>query len=118
MCTTFCPGGKGLILISTSAQIPVISILRTLATFNTKQITTSITLLDECLFAKIKNVHVPTNTLKNKKYKLLTLSAVFSTVEIRSLNVKEGHIRKQNFTDISEPKDTKYTVRQKITSND
>lgn len=56
-----------------------------------KQIITSSTLLDKCLYAEIQNMQVPPKWLRNKKYKVLILSDVYSTGEIRSVNVKEEH---------------------------
>ena len=35
--------------------------------FNMKQIMTSITLFDECLFAEMQNKHVPPKGLRNKE---------------------------------------------------
>ena len=52
---------------------------------NMKQIMTGITLLDKCLFAAIQNMHVSPKGLTN--IKVLILSALYSTGEIRSLNI-------------------------------
>ena len=82
-----------------------------------KQIMTSITLLDKCLFVETQNMHVPLKGLRNKKYK----GTKFVSILQYRWNKFSKHIinHKQNFKKISEPKDSiQYTVQKQITSND
>ena len=76
-----------------------------------KQIMTSITSLDKCLFAETQNMQVLLKGLRDKKYKSNNfVPAFYSTGEKRSINIYII-ICKQNCKKTSQPTDSKYTVK-------